>query len=249
MGLRWINKRFLMKKILLALFIFSAFTSYSQTEYIVNGFKHLSGITQRQKKFATSGVTSNTTSLIVTPDATPISGNLLVLIVVSNNTVTTPSGWTLAKSAIDNTGSYVFYKISAGTESSITVTQPSDFGTIAVMEYSGLTNVLDKTASAIGQGGSGTISTGTTAATTTANELIITVAGISQTNPGSITVTGWSNSLVSQGNAEATNNSSSTKVRMEVAAKVVSSTGTQTSTATLSATGGANDSGIIVTFK
>src|SRR6478752_3702729 len=50
------------------------------------------------------------------------SGNFLVAVVAGGVTSTTPSGWTLVTSAINNAGLYVFTKTASASESSFTTT-------------------------------------------------------------------------------------------------------------------------------
>lgn len=50
------------------------------------------------------------------------SGNLLIAVVAGGVTFTTPSGWTLVQSAINNAGLYVFSKTASASESSFNTT-------------------------------------------------------------------------------------------------------------------------------
>jgi hypothetical protein len=71
--------------------------------------------------------------------ATPTSGNLIVLTVNGDQTFSTPSGYTAGPSVVDDNAVYLFWKISAGTETTPTITPAGT--TTAVMtacEYSGV---------------------------------------------------------------------------------------------------------------
>lgn len=208
-------------------------------------FKAAAGgaITQVQKK--TYASTANNTSHSVSPTSTPTSGNLLMLAVCADSTVTTPSGWTLSSGAstVSFVGLYLYWKISNGTESTISVTiGGSTSCAMEVFEYSGLTTG-DKFASNSPGGSPTSVATGTTAATTAANEMIAAIEGHNVTGN---TVTGWSNSLVQQDTIVTTG--SATNVRLTTALKTVSATGTQTSTATFNS-GTNSPSALIGTFK
>jgi hypothetical protein len=201
----------------------------------------------------TYGSTASSASHSVTLDASPTTGNLLVLVVVGDSTVSaTPSGWSVATSAVDGTGSYVYYRVaSAGLSATISITLSGSTSCVLLaFEYSGYTATpLDKVASAVGQGPS-TISTGTTVATTQANELLFAMVGISLSAGHTGDVSSWSNSFVQLGNA--VSSGSTVNVRGAAAALSVAVTGTYTTTAsitTLLTPPGANNSGIIATFK
>jgi hypothetical protein len=71
-------------------------------------------------------VTPNTTAIAGT-GFTPTAGNLLVLVVEGAVTSTTPTGWTLGGSAINNTGLYVWYRVAAGNDSITTTHNGSNY--------------------------------------------------------------------------------------------------------------------------
>lgn len=66
---------------------------------------------------AANGTASHTCTF--TPAA---SGNFLIAMVAGGVTFTTPTGWTLVKSAINNAGLYVFSKTASASESSFSTT-------------------------------------------------------------------------------------------------------------------------------
>lgn len=176
-------------------------------------------------------------------------GNLLVLCVVCDFTVPTPSGWTLAQSAIDATGTYIFYRISDGSEQNFTITPGAPApGCCVAFEISGCAAApFDKSASATGQGAGSTIATGTTALTSQADEILIALVGIGLSGGDTAAITAWSNSFVEQ--AQVTSSAGSpANIRMAVATRTVTAAATYTTTATLSAADAAC-SGAIATFK
>jgi hypothetical protein len=71
--------------------------------------------------------------------AAPTAGNLLILVTNGVQFVTTgPAGWTAGPSVANDNGAYLWWKISAGTETTITVTQNGGtpgFATIFCVEY------------------------------------------------------------------------------------------------------------------
>lgn len=128
--------------------------------------------------------------------ATPTSGNLLVASANSDSTVTM-SGWTSGPSVVDGNGAYVFYKTSAGTESTVTAT-PSGSADIVltVCEYSGNTATpFDVSNSSTIASSSGTVTTSTSVTTTADADLIIAVAAL-HSLPGAVpSAPSWANSF------------------------------------------------------
>lgn len=127
--------------------------------------------------------------------ATPTSGNLIVVAHNGDNFATTPpTGFTQANTASNSQAGYLWYKISAGTESTITVT-PNATGPfcIAALEFSGITSSspLDKTASLARVTAASNQATGTTTATVQANELIVCWAGPHRWSSGTPASPSW----------------------------------------------------------
>src|ERR1044072_4583327 len=129
--------------------------------------------------------TAATTSVTVNLGATATSGNTLIVAVNSDNTVTTPSGYTSLVSSVHNAGCYLFAKIAAGTETGVTVSPSASASTcVAITEIAGLTgatiaNRLDQSTSNGSSSSSGTRSTGTTGTTSQADEYAVAVWGYS----------------------------------------------------------------------
>lgn len=183
----------------------------------------------------------------ITMDAVPTVGNLQILAVVGDSTATIPSGWSVGTSAVDFVGLYIWYRVVPGSPSATTsVTLGGTTSCwMAALEYSNMvTPALDKTASNSPGGSPTSIATGTTAATTQADELLIAVAGLSHADV--ITVTGWSNSFVQLHGGNTT--VSAVNIHGAIATRTVAATATYTTTATLSAASG-NPSAAIATFK
>lgn len=194
--------------------------------------------------------TSTPTSLSATLPGTPTSGNTLILIVSSDATVSTPAGWTVDKSQINNNGHYLFRKTSAGTETSVTVNPTVGASTSwNYMEYSGMhASPLAVTTSAGSGTGISSLATGTT--------------GTSSGATGGIAIASWGQSIIASG-ATATTDSytagfvelhdtcttkaSGTNVTCATATVAVAADGTFTSTATFSAANAAT--GIIAVYK
>lgn len=181
----------------------------------------------------------------ITLDAAPSSGNLLTLCVVGDATISQPGGWSTANSAVADTGTYIFYRVSDGTETSVQFTLSSSTTAVGVYsEYSGTDPTpFDKTASTASNTGS-TISTGTTPTTTVADELLLAVVGISTVN-STVSASSWNNSFTEDYDAHATGGNA---VGGAFASRIVSATGAYTTTATLSASA-TNASAIIATFE
>ncbi|HEY9391273.1 MAG TPA: hypothetical protein VIR27_16095, partial [Mycobacteriales bacterium] len=72
----------------------------------------------------TAGMASSAdgATLTATLGAAPSVGNLLVLVANADTTIGTPSGWTLAVSAVDNTGLYLWWRVArAGDPATVTI--------------------------------------------------------------------------------------------------------------------------------
>lgn len=197
---------------------------------------------------ATYDSTSDGTSHSVTFGTTPITGNLIVVVANTPTGLPTPSGYTKAVGLISNTDCSLFYKIAGASEfTTVNFTIGAALSmNIAAFEYgSADPTPLDQTASADSGASSTSLVNGTTAATTQASEIAIAAFGIS--SGGAPAVISYSDSFaeISQG---VTSGSASVNVRLAVAAKTLSATGTQTTTATI---GSASSyaSCIIATFK
>jgi hypothetical protein len=109
--------------------------------------------------------------------AAPAAGNLLVITINVDVVVSTPSGWTAGPSVVDDNAAYLYYKIAAGTESTISVTVPSTNGIITACEYSGATATpfdVQNSSTIAASPGSTTTSVSTT--TTAANDLVFAAA-------------------------------------------------------------------------
>lgn len=161
-------------------------------------------IARVQTKAGQTSVTS--ASLAVTLDTPPTPGNLLIAAANSDATVATPSGFTLAVSAIAGQALYLWYRVvQSGDSATVTfVPSVSDCVAAGLLEYSGLTaSPFDKVASNTTLFSASAISTGTTPATSQVNELVVAAAG-----PHSVgapwTLSSWTagfTSQITQGNA------------------------------------------------
>jgi hypothetical protein len=202
-------------------------------------------VTGNAKSFAS---TSSATSHSITVDNTPAQNNLMILTVVCDAYLTTYTGWTnqTTTTGEDWVGTYILSKVAGASESkTMTVSIGDSTGcTLGYYEITGATSV-DKVAAAIGQGGSSNISTGTTATTTAANEVVIAVVGLNVGNADDVSA--WSNGFTQDYNVVTTNGG--TQARGVSAHKVVTSTGAQTTTATIGLNTRNHDSGAIVTIK
>jgi hypothetical protein len=138
--------------------------------------------------------------------ATPTSGNLLVVSANSDATVTGPTGagsWTAGPSIVDGNGTYTWYKISNGTETSITCTPSvSDKIAMTACEYSGVSGTpFDVSNSSTIASVSGSATTSTSVTTTAAGDLVVAFALLHGTLGGTIAVPtspAWTNSFVQQ---------------------------------------------------
>jgi hypothetical protein len=129
--------------------------------------------------------------------ATPTSGNLLVVTANSDATVSITGTWTAGPSVIDGNGTYIWYRISDGTESTITCSPSvSDKICITACEYSGnAASPFDVSNSSTISGSLGTTTTSVSVTTTADADLVIATAMLH--GYGNVPVSpSWTNSFV-----------------------------------------------------
>lgn len=181
----------------------------------------------------------------------PIQNNLLILCCSSDNTVTTPSGYTLAKSNVSAQGQYIFYRIAGASESTtVSITLGGADSLVGTgFEYSGMltSGTLDVSASILNSSGTNSAPTGTTASVAQTNELAIALICWNATTEGALAVNSWSNSFVQEATVVSTG--SAQNIRQTSASLNPLALTTQTTTAALSGNTISGSQGIIVTFK
>jgi hypothetical protein len=198
-----------------------------------------------QKKAATT--TADSTSLSATLTSGPIQNDLLIVVAGAYPaTLTTPAGYTLVTSPV---GVYLWYKVAGASESPTVSVTGSVAGALEllVMEWSGMASPsLDQTANSPNDAAAThtTWTTGVTAATTQASELVIAAVGLYQPAAGN-SYSPWSAGYTAQADLEPTGSASLGAAG--VASRVVAATGTQTATATW--TKASYAAGMIATFK
>lgn len=131
----------------------------------------------------------------------PTANNLLVATVNGDNLVTTPSGWTAGPSVVDDNAGYMFWKVAAGTESTVTLTEGGSTDMMATLcEYSGLTGTpFDVSNSSTITVTEGTVTTNTSVTTNQPGDLVIAAACIYRfTATSSASAPSWTNSFVNQ---------------------------------------------------
>lgn len=188
-------------------------------------------------------------SLTATWTSTPTQGNLLLAFANSDGLLTmNSSGWTLALAeVVQFTALDHWWKIAGAAESTTVQVSPSASTSVAlfVMEFSGNSaSPLDKTASNNPGSNAASIASGTTAATTQADETAFAAVGWNEAGGFVVTATSWTNSFVEEADLRGVAGAS---VGLAVASLVTVATGAQTTTATLSNTGG-RPIGLIATY-
>lgn len=183
-------------------------------------------------------------------DSTPVEGSLLVVSARAGAGggvgLDTPPGFTAGPAESASRGGIaMFAKIAGSSEStSITVDAADTAGVaVAVLEIEGPFDASPFDAEAVATSGNGSVSTqstGTTPTTSDADEIAVACAGqILALND----ITGWSNSYTDRAGIEADLSADTT---IGVATLLLSSTGTQETTATFA--GGSRAKGAIWTF-
>jgi hypothetical protein len=211
---------------------------------------------------ANTGATASPANVTVNLGATATAGNTLLVVVNSDATVNTPSGYTPLVSSIHNAGCYLFGKVAAGSETGVTATPTTAASTcVAIAEIGNLTgaaiaNRLDVTASAGSSTGSATWSTGTTGTTAQADEYAVAVWGYTASvGVGSDFTNGGGNKWINHTNSFVekldigTSKASATNVGICIAVKDLSATGTVESTVTELNSQGTPCETLIATFK
>ena len=211
-------------------------------------------ITRVQSTTGNTGV-NTATSFSVTLSSAPVSGNTLVAIIATRGSAAgivtgisqTGATWTRAAQATNASGStteiwYAPNVSSAGN--SITINQSNVRSAAVIVEYSNiiLASPIDKTANTTGN--SNAASTGTTATTVQANELL--VGGVGLVNSG-YTIGTPTNSFASVANAASTDGPSQNNAKVYALEKLVTTTGTAISGGSISSS--SQWSGAIATFK
>jgi len=205
-------------------------------------------ISQVQKKAAIRA--TDGTSISVTLDSAPTSGNLLIAIGGGGgDIVSSPSGWTLAKKVYSGAGNYdlrfCYWKVSDGSESgaiSFSFDSSDSYG-LAVFEYSGMASSSPYDVGADAWSAKSDVNsqtTGTTATTSQADELAL---ALMWTWGGDYTPS-WTNGFATEVDLYSTAGGDSNIV---VGSKTLTATGTQETTVSGFSLDWAN--GMIVTFK
>lgn len=194
----------------------------------------------------TNNAATPSNSVAVTWFTGRTSGNLLVLCVNSDATMSTPTGWTVGKSQVNDSGGYIYWRIADNTSTDTPTLNNGASTCIAWAEYSGnAASQPDASASTGASTSGGTRSTGTTGTTAQADELAVALWGWSGSGSG-FTWSGQTNSFVEQIDV-GTTKGGGINVGLCVATKALAATGTVESTATVSTNKASV--GIVVTFK
>jgi hypothetical protein len=180
---------------------------------------------------------------------TPVQNHLLVANANSDATLTmTSTGWTLAVQSVNDTGLYQWYKLAGAAESSsVTVTPSVSASTeITIEEWSGnaTTSPLDQVNSGSQTTNAATVPSGTTPATTNADDRAIAAFGWNDTSV--VTMSTYTNSYAE---VVETKGLGGTATNIAVAELDLAATGAQSTTGTLSGTNNSIKSGLIGTYK
>lgn len=144
-----------------------------------------SGISQEQK--ATAMTTGKEGFLTASFPAAPTLDNLLIAVYrhTTGGVLTPPAGWSLAVQDPDQGQLLIYYKVAGAAESpDVTFSVDTDsWQSLTIFEYSGMATAspLDRTASNMSGAKVASISTGTTATTTQADELVIAAVSTEKT--------------------------------------------------------------------
>ncbi len=203
--------------------------------------------------------TNASISFTVTLASPPQKGSTLIAVISGRTTTTNnvsglvlsgggTTTWTRAVSVsannTNNTEIWYTTALSASAGTTVTITQGSTRAAAVIMEYDNLLYgaPLDRIASA--NGNNSTVSTGTTATTTAANELWIGAASL---RSSAYTLGAITNSFTEIDNAASTSGTSDSNAKVYALERVVNSTGAASTGGTVSSS--SRWSGAIATFK
>jgi len=168
-----------------------------------------------------SGAFSATGFSCELPFFAPNLGDTLLIGISTYNAgaVTTPAGWTLLKSGVNGTENlYVYGKISAGTESSVTITATTPHGNWAYCEFSnGPALISSLVAGTAGTASASATTSTTTVVPTTATGTVVSFHGARSTS-ALTTMTDTSTQLTAQAALAATTSFGSIAVTYSQAA-------------------------------
>ncbi len=190
-------------------------------------------IAQVQK--ATAGTPAVAASVTASYGSAPTKDNMLILVhhYRGTGTVTLPVGWIEAVSQ-QGSGSTITiaYKVAGtaeGTDVTVSVS-PSNPQTLTIFEYEGLSIVspLDQTASNFDLATVTSCSTGTTPATTSADQLLIAGLGLNGESGGWANT--WTNGFTEQSTVASTGGGAANRSASSTAERIVSATGTYETT-------------------
>ena len=110
---------------------------------------------------------------------TPTAGNLLIATYNVDVTMSTPSGWTAGPSVVDDNAAYLYWRISTGTENTVSNTFASTNPITTACEYSGLlASPFDASNSSTITASPGASTTSTGVTTTAADDLVFAFASL-----------------------------------------------------------------------
>jgi hypothetical protein len=166
---------------------------------------------------------------------------LLVLFAYGDGTVSTVTGptdgWTAGPYVANWLDLGMWWRLSSGASTTVTITGTNLALNMQVYEIAGLNNTIDKSASTHGTAGT-TLSSGTTAALSSAVQLCFAAFAVDGINTD--WVSAYSNGYVKIDGSGTVNS------WFDIATREVNSTATQSCTATVTSSGG--PAGLIVTF-
>lgn len=181
---------------------------------------------------------------------TPSAGNLLVASGNSDATLTmTTAGFTAGPSIVDGNGAYLWYKIAAGTESTVTITPGSSAHTVlSICEYSGnAASPFDAQNSSLITSAFGSSTNSAAVSSSAAGDLVFVSALIHSINGTALTGPAWSNSFTQQLAAN-TGGVTSSDCYTYIGDQVVGAAGSYSSVCTWTATA-ADRQHLIMAFK
>lgn len=180
--------------------------------------------------WGTANTGAGTGAVSVTWFGSRTVGSLLRLVVTSDSTITTPTGWTVDDSVVADAGHYLYFRISDNTATDAPTVNPGARTCIAWAEHTGNTaSPTDVSTSQATGTGAGSISTGTTGSTAQTDEQAIACFGSSRSGAAA-TWAGHTNGFTEV--ASTTTSAGGVNIGLSVATKDLAATGTQECTAT-----------------
>lgn len=204
------------------------------------------------RQFATYGSVVDNTTHTITYTQTPVSGNLLVLVVNADAAITTPSGWTKNVTRTNGKETSMYSKVAGSSEpTNVTVTiGAATTCAMVAFEFTGRSGNLDQVVAVNGSPPTNDMFIGTTPTTTQSNEIVIAAFGAGNNTGQTLgPFISWTNGFTQVAAVVTTSDDANGDLDLAVAIFDAHSTGTFSTTVSFTVEDGHVSNGIMATYK